>query len=124
MENRTLTADRIQAFEQHLIQEEKSSVTIEKYLHDVRAFALHMNGQPVTKDAVLAYKSVLVEKYAVRSVNSKLASLCSLFGFLGWDDCKVKSLKIQRQTYSSEEKELTRAEYFRLIEAAKRRPRL
>ena len=53
-----------------------------------------------------------------------LASLNSLLGFLGWEDCWVKSLKTQRQTYSPEEKELTRAEYLRLLKAAKDRPQL
>lgn len=121
---RILTADKIIAFREHLIREEKSLITIEKYLHDVKALAAFMNGMPITKDAVLEYKKSLTEKYAVRSINSKLASLGSLFSFLGWDDCKVKSLKLQRQTYSAEEKELTKAEYMRLLEAAGKNPRL
>ena len=61
------------------------------------------------------------ENYAVRSVNSALASLNSLFGFLGWGDLKVKSLKLQQQVYCPEEKELTKAEYARLCRTAERR---
>lgn len=68
---------------------------------------------------------MLIEKgYAVRSINSMLASLNSMFDFLGWQDCKVKSLKTQRQTYCTEEKELTKAEYLRLLKAAEQRPQL
>ena len=48
-----------------------------------------------------------------------LASLNSLFSFLGWYDCKVRSLKLQRQVYCPEEKELTKAEYARLCRTAK-----
>ena len=71
---------------------------------------------------VIAYKSkLLAEHYAVRSVNSMLASLNSLFTFLGWSDCKVKSMKLQRQIYCPEEKELTKAEYLRLVNTAKRK---
>lgn len=73
----------------------------------------------------MSYKQALIGKnYAMRSINSMLASLNSLLDFLGWSDCKVKSLKIQRQTYCAEEKELTKAEYLRLLEAAKGYPRL
>ena len=48
-----------------------------------------------------------------------LSSLMSFFSFLGWSDLKVKSLKIQRRIFDSEEKELTKAEYQRLLQAAK-----
>lgn len=98
---------------------------MEKYLRDVRAFFVFASQAVITKDLVMGYKQVLLEKnYAVSSINSMLASLNSLLDFLGWGDCKVKSLKIQRQTYCAEEKELTKAEYLRLLEAAKEHPRL
>ena len=65
-------------------------------------------------------KNELQEKgYAVRSINSMLASLNSLLDFLEWTDCKVKTLRCQRQTYCSEDKELSKAEYMRLLEASK-----
>lgn len=74
---------------------------------------------------MMAYKNGLIEKgYAVRSINSMLASLNSLLFFLGWQDCKVKNLKAQRQTHCAEEKELTKAEYLRLLTAAEHRPQL
>lgn len=124
MQQRVLTSENIIDFKKHLVEEEKSAITIEKYIHDVTAFMIYAGGEAITKDVVLAYKQELIEKYAVRSVNSKLASLCSLFSFLGWNDCKVKALKLQRQTYSSEERELTKAEYLRLLDAANSNPRL
>ena len=81
--------------------------------------------QNVTKELMMAYKNSLIEKgYAVRSINSMLASLNGLLNFLGWQDCKVKNLKTQRQTYCAEEKELTKAEYLRLLTAAEHRPQL
>ena len=73
----------------------------------------------------MAYKKYLIEKgYAASSINSMLASLNSLLDFQGWSDCKVKNIKTQRQTYCAEEKELTKSEYLRLLEAAKDRPQL
>ena len=70
---------------------------------------------------MIAYKNHLQENYAVRSVNSMLASINSLFAFLNWFDLRVKSLKLQQQVFCSEEKELTRTEYKRLCQAAKQK---
>lgn len=81
-----------------------------------------MNGTNVAKEAVIAYKNKLLsENYAARSINSMLASLNSLFSFLSWADCRVKSIKLQRQIYCPEEKEMTKAEYLRLVNTAKRK---
>ena len=122
MKGRILTSEAIDCFKKYLREEEKSENTIEKYLRDVRAFAAYLSGIEVTKETVIAYKSrLLAENYAVRSINSILASVNSLFAFLGWTDCKVKSIKLQRQIYCPEEKELTKAEYMRLVNTAKQR---
>lgn len=122
MKGRFLTDQVLTEFSAHLKQEEKSQNTTEKYLRDVRMFAAHFRDTEITKEKVIAYKSkLLAEHYAVRSVNSMLASLNSLFTFLGWSDCKVKSMKLQRQIYCPEEKELTKAEYLRLVNTAKRK---
>ncbi len=122
MKGRILTSKAVQSFKKYLREEEKSANTIEKYLRDVRAFTEYLGGAEVTKEAVIAYKSkLLAENYAVRSINSMLASLNSLFAFLGWTDCRVKSIKLQRQIYCPEEKELTKAEYMRLVNTAKQK---
>ena len=122
MKGRFLTDKLVTEFSAHLKNEEKSQNTTENYLRDVRLFAAHFRGTEITKEMVIAYKSkLLAEHYAVRSVNSMLASLNSLFAFLGWSDCKVKSMKLQRQIYCPEEKELTKAEYLRLVNTAKRK---
>ena len=114
-----LTEKSVEDFVYFLRNEEKSRNTVEKYLRDVGAFAAAQNGEAVTKEAVMGYKQLLLEKgYAVRSVNSVLASLNSLFSLLGWHDCRVKALKLQRQVFCPEEKELTKAEYERLCRAA------
>ena len=122
MEGRLLTKERIADFKKRLISEEKSVNTIEKYMRDVEAFAAFLDGREVMKELVIAYKQKLIEDgYAVRSVNSMLASINSLFSFRGWFDCKVKAIKQQRQIFCSEDKELTKDEYFRLLNAAKQK---
>ena len=122
MKERILTSEVIEHFKKYLREEEKSENTIEKYMRDAWAFTTYMNGTEITKESVIAYKSNLIsENYAVRSINSMLASLNSLFVFLGWMDCRVKSIKLQRQIYCPEEKELTKAEYMRLVNTAKQK---
>lgn len=125
MEKRILTEETLSAFCKELRRQEKSRATQEKYLRDIRAFRLFLQGRAVSKEQVLAYKEALQDRgYAVRSINSMLASLNSLFAFLGWQDCRVRSLRLQQQIYCPEEKELTKREYLRLLEAAGGNPRL
>ena len=113
MKGLRITTKDIAGFREHLILMERSAATIQKYIRDIKAFAKYAEGA-VTKETVIAYKKHLQEHYAVRSVNSMLASINSLFVFLGWHDLKVKALKLQRQVYCPAEKELTKAEYTRL----------
>ena len=122
MKGRIITESIISKFKTYLQNEEKSTNTIEKYMRDVKAFADYTNSFDVTKEMVIAYKNKLIsDNYAVRSINSMIASLNSLFVFVGWDDLKVKSIKLQRQIYCPEEKELTKAEYLRLVNTAKQK---
>lgn len=122
MKGRILTEKLISKFKIYLQNEEKSKNTIEKYIRDVKCFTEYMNNAVVTKEIVIAYKNKLLsEKYAIRSINSMIASLNSMFSFLGWNDCKVKSIKLQRQIYCPEDKELTKTEYMRLVNTAKRK---
>ena len=121
MKGRFLTADMIAEFREHLILEERSEATVEKYIRDVTAFSAFANGGEISKEMVIAYKKHLQDSYAVRSVNSMLASINSLFAFLGWHDLKVKSIKLQQQIYCPEEKELTKVEYTRLCRTAEKK---
>lgn len=120
MKGRFLTAEVIEEFGKHLVLEEKSEHTVEKYLRDVRAFWSFIGSGKITKETSIAYKHHLLETdYAVRSINSMLASINSLFVWLEWFDCRVKALKTQKQIFCPEEKELTKAEYLRLVNTAK-----
>lgn len=119
---RILTQKNIEQFYTWLKTEEKSRNTIEKYIRDVTALLVYLANAEVTKKSIIAYKNKLIsENYAIRSINSMLASINSLLAFLGWTECKVKSIKIQRQVYCSEEKELTKAEYTRLVNTARQK---
>ena len=107
------------SFAKHLREEEKSQKTIEKYLRDIRHFLDFAEEREVTKALTMEYKSQLQENYAAVSANSMIASLNSFLRFIGYENCCVKQFKVQRKIYCPEEKELTRDEYFRLVNAAK-----
>ena len=107
------------AFQTYLIEAEKSPLTIEKYLHDVKYFLAWLGSRALTKAETLAYKAHLIDHYAIASVNSMLSSLSSWLKFIGRSDCGVKSLKLQRTAFCSEDRELSREEYKRLLQAAK-----
>ena len=122
MRGHELNAESLEQFKQHLISGEKSAATVEKYLRDAAAFLSFVQDAEITKELTIDYKQKLIDaRYAVRSINSMLASINSLFSFLGWYDCKVKAIRLQHQIFCSEDKELTRTEYVRLIHAAKQK---
>ena len=111
----------LQEFELYLRNEERSKATIEKYMRDVRCFVGFIGSTEVSKQSVVDYKNKLGNSYAVASANSMIAALNSFLRFCGWHDLCVKQFRVQRQAYCSEEKELTRAEYIRLLEAANKK---
>ncbi len=116
-----ITSKEIEKFRNHLQAEEKSKNTTEKYIRDILSFSKFCNGA-VTKETVIAYKHDLIDKgYTARSINSMLAGINCFFTFLGWYELRVKSLKIQRQVFCPEERELTKAEYERLCKTAQKR---
>ena len=116
---KTITNEIVKRFELYLYEEEKSDNTIEKYMRDIRFFREWLGGKGVDKSVVLAYKKELCKKYAPKSINSFLSSLNALFMHMKWYDLKVKTLKIQRRIFADKEKELSKAEYDRLLTAAK-----
>ncbi len=115
---RQITNELIENFKIDLVEEEKAQATIEKYIRDILAFVEWLSGRTVEKQTVLEYKQKLIEKYAPASVNSVLSSLNRFFAFAQWFNCKVKSIKIQKQVFAKQERELTKAEYDRLLAAA------
>ena len=114
-----ITVSKVQNFKSRLQAEEKSSLTVEKYLRDIAVFSKWLGNKALSKENVLKFKEFLIKEYTPASVNSMLSSINSFFVFNGWHDLKVKALKIQRQIFISKEKELTKAEYQRLLKAAK-----
>lgn len=122
MNKRQITVALLHGYAAYLHAQERSASTIEKYLRDVRAFAHWLGGQPVDGAQITAWKEHLLKQgYAPVTINAMLSALNGLFRFLGWPDCCAKFLKIQRRLFRDERRELKRAEYDRLLSAARDR---
>lgn len=115
----TITNNAVAEFKIYLENNERCRATVIQYTRDVKAFSEWLNGRQVDKRSVMEYKRMLMCKYAPRSVNAKLASINSFFGFREWFDCRVKALKIQNAIFEAEERGLTKKEYEKLLTAAK-----
>lgn len=113
-----ITNHELSVYEKCLRQEEKSQATLEKYMRDIRHFLAYLEDRTVSKEETIAYKEYLAQNYAPVSVNSMLVAVNGFLRFVGLQKCCVRLMKIQRQIFCREDKELTRQEYKRLVQAA------
>jgi len=118
---RRINNNMLDKFRNNMYLDEKSRNTIEKYMRDVKAFCAFLEGRTVNKELVMEYKEQLLIHYSITSANSMIAAVNTFLRFLGWIECCVKQFKVQRKVYCSEEKELSKSDYSRLITAANKR---
>ena len=113
--------ERVKQYIKYLEQEEKSEATRRQYKRDILHFLSFAKGQELTRELALRYKEELQSKHRAGSVNVKLAALNGFFSYLGREDLRVKRLRIQKRPFLPREKELSKAEYLRLLEAARQK---
>ncbi len=119
MEQNWIRQADISAYGEMLAREERSESTIQKYLRDVRAFLTWLSGNAVTKESAIAWKKHLLSTdYTPATINSMLSAINGFFHFMGWDDCRVKFLRIQRRMFRDQSRDLTKTEYQKLLETA------
>lgn len=121
MDTHCLSAGMVQAYAAYLRREERAAQTVRKYLHDVTCFCAFCGRDPVTKESVIHFKSVLLAQHSAVSVNSMLVAVNGFLAFLGWHECRVRLLRIQRSPYRDPRRQLTREEYYRLVNCAEQR---
>ena len=115
-----ISEEDIEKFEHFLYERENAEATIRKYRADIYTFLRFLGSERmVDKTKILEYKEWLVSQYAANSVNSILASLNQFLEFLDADYMKVRRLKVQKNLFLNQEKELTRQEYHRLLQTAR-----
>lgn len=108
MISKTNYSEMIFQFRNYLVEQERSEHTVSKYLHDVRILIHHLNGEKLTKAAVIEYKEMLKERYAPSSVNSMIAAVNTFLTFIGKTEMRVKPLKIQNRYSAHLTRSLTR----------------
>ena len=114
-----LTEREFDQFEDYLRHDEREESTIEAYLRSLTRFAEWADGRTITKELAMEWKTALSESgYRPISVNAMLAAVNKFFTCMGREDCKVKYLKLQRQMFRKSEKDLSKEEYQRLVQAA------
>lgn len=118
--NHTLTAALIRRYADYLREQERSTATIQKYTHDLSALLEYLQGGALTKTLLIGRKESLAADHAPATVNSMLVAVNSFLRFMGWHALTVRLLKIQRPLFREEQRELSKAEYARLVDAAQR----
>ncbi len=114
-----ITFELLQQFRYYLKNEERENSTIEKYLQNIQSFANWLQNREVTKENLTAYKEYLImKKYNPKTINGILSAINKFLVVAGWGDIKVKYLRIQRQLFRSSGRELTKAEYMKLLNKA------
>ena len=105
----------------HLQEQERAASTMQKYIHDLHVLMAYLDGAPLTKAALIDWKDALTAAYAPATVNAMLAAVNGFLTFAERKDLAVRPLKIQKSLFTDESRELTRAEYARLVTAAGQR---
>lgn len=119
-ENKIITDEMLEKFKGILVYDEKRIHTIEKYMRDIRKLKAFLSGRALSKERMIEYKAYLEEcgKYTVSSINSFLTVANCFCEKMGWHEIHVKAIKIQQQTFETEDKEITVKEYEKLVKTA------
>ena len=121
MKELVVTKAAITSYLQFLKIQEKSKGTLEKYQRELLDLEKYLKGKKVTKEDLLVWKEDLEKRYSPAGVNGRLVAANGFFSYSGRYDLRLKLLKIQKEIFISEEKELTRAEYGILVRTAEKK---
>ncbi len=114
-----ISVNSIRKFGEYLRENEKSTLTIKKYIHEIQALGIYLSDENISKIKILDYRQELQQQHKTRTVNVKLAAINSYLEFVGLSEFKVRYLKVQRRVFIDEERDLSEAEYKRLLAVAK-----
>lgn len=118
----TIQESSLRDFALHLRNEERSPGTIDNYLRHLRVFVDWLAGRAVDKSVVGEWKQHLLHQhYAATTINAMLAALHSYFRFRGWNDCRVRYLRMQRRLFRADDRALQESEYRSLLRTARAR---
>ena len=121
MQELFITKESVECYLEALKLQEKSKGTLEKYRRELYRLMAFFQGKSVEKEDLLQWKAALEIQYHPAGINCKIVAANGFFAFMGRYNLRMKLLKIQKEIFCPEEKELTKEEYVRLIRAAEKR---
>lgn len=115
-----ITSELLEKYENYLYEEEKSPATIQKYMRDLSKLSSFADGREISKQLVIEYKQHLRDagEYKTSSINSFLVAANRFFEYMDCYELKVKTFKMQKETFVPETRELSKEEYKKLVRAA------
>ena len=118
---RVITEQMLEEYINYLRNEEKSNATISKYLCDLKKLMSYADGREIDKELMIAYKEKLFEEehYEVSSINSFLVAANHFCEYMGWYEVRVKTYKVQKESFCPDNKCISKEDYFNLVKAAK-----
>lgn len=119
LDNRKIiTIYKIDRYCDSLLDCEKGSSTIKKYRTCLIRFMEFAAGMEVDKRLVNAWKAQLLECVRAATVNGAIAALNGFFRYYKWTNCQSRFYRFGHPCFLSEERDLSREEYERLVHAA------
>ena len=119
-----LRPESLKLYEQFLVEEEKASATISKYIRDVKAFYEWLEDKELSKENLKEYKAWLLDHFKISSANSMIISLNLYLKFCGHMELCLKTFRVQKKMFLEKDLELSKEEYFKLLSAAGKGSRL
>lgn len=116
-----ITEELLLQYREHLYEEEKTTATIKKYICDLRKLLDYASGREITKKLMVEYKEDLRKRYKLTSINSFLVAANRFFEYIGWFGLRVKTYRIQKEVFIPENRDLSKAEYKKLVKMALRK---
>lgn len=116
-----ITVARIECFVEFLQRRECARGTIELYRRAVQEFAHWLGPRELSAEGCHQWKTALQSRgLRPATVNTKLVAVNRFLSLAGRPDCQTRLLRLQRRPFRDPDRELTRAEYNRLLRAAQR----
>lgn len=118
-----LSVEMVDRFIAYYRELEKAEATCTKYRRILLNLQTWTQERAVTRELLCIYRRVLLmeKRYAPSTVNVCVAAINDLMRFLGWNMCCIARIKVQESAFRLAKMELSREEYMRMIEAARRR---
>lgn len=119
---RIINEKMLKEFGIYMTKKERSQNTIEKYIRDIRKLMDYAKNREITKELMIEFKEKLLksDNYEINSINTFLTAINQFMEYLGWNDVKVSTYKVQKSIFAQENKYLTKEEYKRLVATARR----